>query len=213
MLLTGCAHGGARPAADPGGGAAPDGVRLLFDARVTEARGEVTRFRLAVAFRPPDRLRLEALGPAGGTRLVIATDGAEAVALLVSDRRYDRAPATADGLVRWTGLPIGAADLGALLQGQPPCGTTVPDRAGGGNCDLRCALEPGESFARSIAASGGRRLELTRIGDASPAHLDDRLFAPEIPAGFEPADLAGLSGSRAPILGRPGPGPDGEPGP
>ncbi|HUD73219.1 MAG TPA: hypothetical protein VMQ62_14760 [Dongiaceae bacterium] len=192
----GCAHGGAKPATEPIGDQAPNGVRLLYEARVTEARGEVTRFRLAVAFRPPDQWRLEALGPAGGTRLVIATDGATAVALLVADRRYDRAPATAEGLARWTGLPLGAADLGALLRGLPPCGASVPDRAAGAApWEIRCALDPGEAFAGGIEATGRRRFQLTRIGPAAPARLDDRLFTPEIPEGFERADLAtGLQG-------------------
>ncbi len=200
--MLGCAHGGARPAPEPMADQAPNGVRLLYEARVTEARGQVTRFRLAVAFRPPDRWRLEALGPAGGTRLVIATDGAEAIALLVGDRRYDRAPATAGGLSRWTGLPLGAADLGALLQGLPPCGASVPDRTEGAPpCELRCALEPGEPFAIGIEARGRRRLQLTRIGPAAPAHLEDLLFSPEVPTGFERADLAtGLRGE-APLLG------------
>lgn len=180
-----------------------DGVRLLYDAQVTSAGGKTTRFRLAVAYRPPDRLRLEALGPAGGTRLVIATDGAEAVALLVSDRRFDRAPATAEGLARWTGLPLGAADLGAVLEGKPPCGTAVPDTTTGETIDLRCELEAGAGWAGRISAGStdaGPRLLLTRSGPAVPARLADPVFSPAIPAGFERGRLAALSLRDAPLL-------------
>ncbi|HKQ98995.1 MAG TPA: hypothetical protein VJV75_14060, partial [Candidatus Polarisedimenticolia bacterium] len=182
----------------------PDGVRLLYDARVAAAGGRTSHFRLAVAFRPPDRLRLEALGPAGGTRLVIATDGAEAVALLVSDRRFDRAPATPEGLARWTGLPLGATDLGALLQGKPPCGTSVRDTGAGASIDLRCEIGSGERWAGRVSAGSPDaepRLVLTRSGDPVPARLADALFAPEIPPGFEPARIATAPPGAAPLLG------------
>lgn len=169
-------------------------MRLLYDARVTAGDGGTTRFRLAVACRLPDRLRLEALGPAGGTRLVIATDGAEATALLVADRRWDRAPATPEGLERWTGLPLGASDLGAILQGKPPCGGRVSAASGSTSpVDIRCDVDAGEEWARQVTASvpsGARRIELRLVGEAAPARLDDRLFAPEIPPGFERSDRA-----------------------
>jgi hypothetical protein len=204
-VTLGCAQGGARPVSDPT--AVPDGVRLLFDARVTAADGQVSRFRLAVAFRPPDRLRLEALGPAGGTRLVIATDGAGATALLVADRRFDRAPATAEGMARWTGLPLGPADLGAILQGKPPCGGAVIGNApGAAPCAIRCLADPPEPWSRSIDATGARRIELVRVGEAAPARLADSLFAPEVPAGFEPIDLGAAPAGEATLLdgqGRP----------
>lgn len=182
-------------------------MRLLYDARVTEAGGGVTRFRLAIAFRPPDRLRLEALGPAGGTRLVIATDGREATALLPGDRRYDRAPATADGLLRWTGLPLGAADLGALLQGKSPCGTSLPGPGGESPMAIRCVAAGADPWSLEIHAEGRRRIDLARLGDPAPARLDDLLFAPEVPAGFERADLGAGGSSGAPLLGGRGESP------
>lgn len=182
-------------------------MRLLYDARVTEAGGGVTRFRLAVAYRPPDRLRLEALGPAGGTRLVIATDGREATALLPGDRRYDRAAATPEGLERWTGLPLGAADLGALLQGKPPCGTSIAGRAGGPAVAIRCVVDGADPWSREIHAEGRRRIDLARMGDPAPARLDDLLFLPEVPAGFERATLGEGTSSGAPLLGGGGESP------
>jgi len=97
------------------------GARLLYATRLEGPDGRHTTLRLAAAVAPPGRLRLEALGPAGGTRLVLATDGAKAVALAVPERRFDVADATPQTLARWTGLPLGPAALVALLTGQPPC--------------------------------------------------------------------------------------------
>jgi hypothetical protein len=127
MLLTvGCA-GGPRPIASsseaPGDAR---GYRALFRAESQSPSGKV-RFKLAVALLPPARFRLEFFGPAGGPRLIIASDGTDLTALLPGDRTYDRedpGPAAMDRLV---GLPLDGGQFVSLLTGRPMCQPEVTE--------------------------------------------------------------------------------------
>jgi len=131
---------------------------------------------MAAAVAPPERLRLEVLGPTGGTRLVLATDGTRAVALVVPERRFDTAAATPEALATWTGLPLGPAALVSLLSGHPPCrgqaefdgGAQGADpcpnlrfdpadapAAGGPECGGTLYTRPGGHLLASIDCSGG----------------------------------------------------------
>lgn len=232
LTTAGCAAARAPSAEIPGTPAGHPGARLLYAVRVEGPEGRRSGIRLAAAIAPPARLRFEALGPAGGTRLVLATDGTRAVALLVPERRFDTAAATAEALAAWTGLPLGPAALVALLAGRAPCPPADADHradAGADRCPdtwfrpagaapaapacsgtlhgrdgdrVLATIECAGGEARGDAGgwpvrirvdlrAGGRSIELRRIDGPAAAFLQDTLFAPGIPAGFERADLLG----------------------
>src|SRR5882724_6196053 len=96
------------------------GYRALFKVVTDGPRGRA-HFRMAAALLPPERLRLEFFGPVGGARLIVAVDGADLLAIIPGERRYDAAPASAETLDRILGLPLNAAQVIALLSGRPMC--------------------------------------------------------------------------------------------
>ncbi|MGH9797629.1 MAG: hypothetical protein ACRD5D_05675, partial [Candidatus Polarisedimenticolia bacterium] len=104
---------------EPASPAGP-GYRALFRGEAEGPDGK-TRFRLAAALLPPDRLRLEFLGPAGGARVVFAADTAGAVLILPAERVFDRETAGPEGLDRLLGLPLRTHHLVALLTARPFC--------------------------------------------------------------------------------------------
>lgn len=117
LLHQGCA-GGPRPVTrevDAG-----DGVRVLFRVESESPSGR-SRFRMAAALRPPASARLEFLGPVGGIRLVVATDGENATAILPPERQFDIAAGTPPSMQRLLGLPLDGSRLIALLSGAPMC--------------------------------------------------------------------------------------------
>src|SRR4030095_16720919 len=111
-------------------GSAP-GVRALDQVRAAGPRG-AEKLRLAAALRPPGSARLEFLGPLGGPRLIVPTDGRPATAVLPAARpappvspgggQSDVAPARPASMRRLLALPIDGERLIALLSGKPPCG-------------------------------------------------------------------------------------------
>lgn len=210
----------APPAAPPESPDARPGTRVLYSARVEGPDGRRPGFRLAAAVAPPASLRLEVLGPAGGARLVLATEGTRATALLVSGRRYDVVPATPAAFEAWTGLPLGPAALVALLSGRAPCGTdstragdadpcaglrfhprgieatgcsgALENRDGAVLATLACSGDDPRGWPEHIRVelpARGRSLDLRRTDGPSAALLPEALFDPEIPDGFERADL------------------------
>jgi hypothetical protein len=180
---------------------------------------------VAAAVRLPDHLRLDFFGPIGGARLVLATDGSEAVALVPRQRLYDRAPASPRALARLTGLPFEAAGFVGLLRGQPPCAvTTQSPLASGqerGDGVIRCRLDdaivtlrPGDgSWAGSIGIaleSVRKSIRLDLIEGPTESNLAEELFAPAIPEGFVRGNLLG-DGPPLLIVDEPGrPGGDHE---
>ncbi len=94
--------------------------RALFRVETDGPRGK-SHFKMAAALRPPDRLRLEFFGPVGGARLIVAVDGADALALVPGDKSYEAAPASSETLDRLLGLPLNPAQVVALLTGRPMC--------------------------------------------------------------------------------------------
>jgi hypothetical protein len=214
---------------------------MLFAARVEAPGGRRPGFRLAAAVVPPDHLRLEVLGPAGGARLVLATEGGRATALLLAGRRYDVVPATSTALEAWTGLPLGPVALVALLRGRAPCGArsgtaddgagadpcaglsfrpaagdraagcsgTLEDHAGAPVATIECAGdEPGgwPERIRIDLPARGRSIDLRRTDGPTPALLQEALFAPDIPPGFERADLFAGAGDEPLLDAGPEPG-------
>jgi hypothetical protein len=78
---------------------------------------------VAAALRPPSAARLEFLGPLGGSRLVVATDGGRATAFRPAERQFDTAEGTPASMERLLGLPLDGERLVALLSGSPRCAT------------------------------------------------------------------------------------------
>jgi len=161
---------------------------------------------MAAAVRPPDHLRLEFFGPMGGPRLVLASDGSQACALLPRQRLFDRARASSRALARLTGLKFETAGLVALLRGQAPCAgtgdTPLPAGQADGDGTVRCRLDDAvvtvragdASWAGSISIvmeSIGKSIRLDLSEGPTPSSLGDELFSPAIPEGFTHADLLG----------------------
>jgi len=96
------------------------GYKALFRVESQGPEGK-SRFKMAVALLAPDRVRLEFLGPAGGPRLTVATDGEGVTALLPSERAFDRAEASPATMERLIGLPLDGARTISLLTGTPMC--------------------------------------------------------------------------------------------
>ncbi|HEX9428544.1 MAG TPA: hypothetical protein VGA64_12240 [Candidatus Polarisedimenticolia bacterium] len=103
------------------------GYRALFKVVTDGPRGRA-HFRMAAALLPPERLRLEFFGPVGGPRLIVAVDGAEVLAIIPGERRYDAAPASAETLDRILGLPLNAPQVIALLSGRPMCSSETAEQ-------------------------------------------------------------------------------------
>ena len=115
-----CATGGKAPASGSGTPPGSPGYQALFRGRSDGPDGS-TRFRLAVTLLPPDRLRLEFLGPVGGPRLVIAASRDQAISLRPAERVYERAGSPAQALDGILGVPLDAAGLVSLFMGRPMC--------------------------------------------------------------------------------------------
>jgi hypothetical protein len=81
---------------------------------------------MAAALRPPSQARLEFLGPIGGPRLVLATDGQRATAVRPQERQFDITPGTPGAMKRLLGLPLDGERLIALLSGAPLCRAPGP---------------------------------------------------------------------------------------
>ena len=148
LCLAGMACAGARPlettSSAPSPGALPSahGYRALFRGQSDGPEGK-GRFRLAVSIVPPDRLRLEFFGPVGGPRLVLAAVAESMLVLRPGERSFERSSATPSALERLLGVPIGAGDFAALLQGTPMC------PAGTARVDVK--TRPAATFGRTVA--------------------------------------------------------------
>ena len=150
---------------------------------------------MAAALRPPSEARLEFLGPVGGPRLVVATDGAQATAILPAERRYDLTRATPDAMHHLLGLPLDGARLIALLSGVPLC--PLPAAAGAPSTpatDLRwdAACAAGDIRFSGVFEAAGEPLREAVLSDAvsgailAKVEYGDR-FA--LPGGGWPRDI------------------------
>ena len=75
------------------------------------------RFRLALAFSGGERLRLEVLGPVGGPRAIIASEGLTLQVVFPPQRVFARGLATPAGMEVLLGLPVRPGRFLALLTG------------------------------------------------------------------------------------------------
>ena len=198
---------------------ATPGYRLLYQAEADTPAGK-THFRMAAAVRPPDHLRLEFFGPLGGARLILATDGADALAIVPRQHLYDRARASPRAMARLTGLRFEPAGLVGLLRGQAPCAaaeqaTEPTNQEGMEGATVRCRLDDAEvalrvtggSWATSISIvleSLRKSIRLDLVEGPTAANLADDLFAPAVPEGFTRGNLLG-DGPPLLIVDEPGP--------
>ena len=162
---------------------------------------------MAAAVRPPDHLRLEFFGPLGGARLLLATDGSDALALVPRQRLYDRARASPRALARLTGLKFEPAGLVGLLRGRAPCAAAdqapeAADQGGVERATVRCRLDDAVvalrvtdgSWAASISItleSLRKSIRLDLVEGPTESSLADDLFAPTVPEGFTRGNLLG----------------------
>jgi hypothetical protein len=130
------------PAGTPEASATSPGYRALFRAEARRG-GDRAKFRIAVTVQAPDRLRLEFFGPVGTARAVLVAGPDEVLVVAPGDRSYDRSPSGPAGLGRILGLPLGTAQVVALLLARPFC----PPEA----LRDRLETEAAVTFARTIA--------------------------------------------------------------
>ncbi len=142
LAAAGCATGRAPATGSEAALSAAPGYQALFrgESEGPEGKG---RFRLAVTLLPPDRLRLEFFGPAGGPRLVVAASRDSALALRPSERVYERAEPSARALGGLLGVPLDPAGLVALFTGRPMC----PPEA----VRVEVQTRPAATFGRTVA--------------------------------------------------------------
>jgi hypothetical protein len=96
------------------------GYKALFRGE-SEGQGAKGRFRVAVSILPPDRMRLEFLAPGGAPWLVVAATADSTLALLPSERAYEKTASSPEALDRLLGVPLESAEWIALLTGRPMC--------------------------------------------------------------------------------------------
>lgn len=118
ILVSGCAAG-PRPVAVP---PVPDRLEgFTAEYQVTWAGGSARarKARLAAAYRPPDRLRLEILDPLGASRAVLVAARRGGILLDPLHREFRSYPEGRDALKALTGIALDADLLAALLLGDP----------------------------------------------------------------------------------------------
>lgn len=96
------------------------GMRLLYDGRSRESTA-THRFRLAIAYLPPEALRLEIYPPVGGARLIVIGDGSTLLALAPQERRFEALDPRGAGLAQLVGVALDVRAFLALLLGASPC--------------------------------------------------------------------------------------------
>ena len=142
VLLSGCAAG-PRPAV-----LAPvpnhlEGFTAEYQVTWTGSAG-ASKARLAAAYRPPGRLRLEVLDPLGSSRAVlVAAQGG--LLLDPRHREYRAYPEGRDALRALTGIALDADLLAALLLGDPIWAAKMECRRG----------EEGRALERICRGPGG----------------------------------------------------------
>jgi hypothetical protein len=204
------------------------GARLLYDGRSSQPDA-THRFRLAVAYLPPESLRLEIFPPVGGARLIVTGDGAALIALAPQERRFETLDPHGEGLAQLLGVALDARQFVALLLGASPCArepgmtespatcTTATwrfegTRFLGGNGETLLSIEYGKGKKGAGAWPGEVRftwpdrdvtVDLTlRQGLADGAGLEPSAFHAVAPPGFVAGPVLEDSAG-APWLGRP----------
>ena len=120
LVAAGCAGTHAPEVPSQTSTAGATGYRALFRGESQGPEGK-SRFRLAVAILPPDRLRLEFFGPVGGPRAIFAASSERSVTLLPGERAYGESSSSALTVDRFLGVPVDVPGLVALLTARPMC--------------------------------------------------------------------------------------------
>ncbi len=81
-------------------------------------QGKKNSFRQVFALEPPDRVRVEMLGPMGNPRLILAFDGRGAVGMYPRDKIYFQEEFEESAFVVFLGIPLAARELVPLLTGE-----------------------------------------------------------------------------------------------
>jgi hypothetical protein len=165
--------------------------RLVWKQRVARRSG-----RLAVAFRHPDRLRLEILEPLGGPRWVLVAAGGRALLLEPAGRAYLGFASGREAVETMTGFPIDPRLAPALLLGirPDPPGMRCEPVSPAPRAERVCREEGGGVILREEPATG--RLSLHTAGGAGfrsrpkPSSPDTRtppagLRIEQVPKGAE----------------------------
>ena len=122
---------------------------------------------MAAAILPPASIRLEFFGPLGGPRLIVASDGVRATAILPGDRAYDQVDAAPEAMRRMIGLPLDGRGLRGLLAGTSICpgeaGPAVRPDPASPDSPNGCAL--GDLKYEWSAAFQGGPLATARLSD------------------------------------------------
>lgn len=111
------------------------GARTIRATLSLSGRAGATRLRgdVDAGFEAPERVRLEGRHPLGRPVFILAADGPEATLLLPRDNRVLRSVAARDVVEALVGLPLGGAELRAIVSGcgfgaaSPAAGREYPD--------------------------------------------------------------------------------------
>jgi len=153
ILLSGCAAG-PRPVAVP---PVPDRLEgFTAEYQVTwKGSARARKARLAAAYRPPDRLRLEILDPLGSSRAVLVAARRGGILLDPPNREFRGYPEGRDALKALTGIALDADLLAALLLGDPSRAPKIECRSEeGGIAPERICLGPGGDPTLRIRREG-----------------------------------------------------------
>jgi hypothetical protein len=226
VLLAGCHARAPRQPTAPQPTVPVTGGHLVYQATLEDGSGS-QRFRLAVALSRPGRFRLEFLGPVGGPRVIVASDGRNLQALFPPQRLFGEGAATSQEMEVVLGLPLTPDEFLGLLTGSPgDAGMESNPRPGvrvtyiagdwGGPSEAQVEvtgasgdvsryrvqyLDPGDGpwgrHAREMRLQQGERVLTLRLKSASPELPPAQAFQVEVPARFETVSLGEL-----PALGR-----------
>lgn len=185
LLLTGCvAAGRIGPVGSKPPDGSPDGLRALYRTTVHYG-GEIRSFRVILAAVPPDRLRLEILGPLGSARLILAIDPAGAVGLFPHDGLFFRHPDPVRVIEALLGARVGVVDLIAVwIGGRFPDAVRSGGAAGAGlRFDLR--LDPRTGLVRGATLvrdePGGETILVAGYPDRTVRQAVPRRIELEVP--------------------------------
>jgi outer membrane biogenesis lipoprotein LolB len=169
-LMTACA-GVPRPESLPSFPGRPEGFSAEYRISWIPEHGGARKARLAAAYSPPYRLRLEVLDPLGSSRAILITSEQGAVLLNPPRREFRTFAVRREALRTFSGMPLDSDLLAALLLGDPAASremTCTPPAAGRAE-DQECTGPDGDPAVR--IRRGGEHWEI-RCRGAGNFQLD-----------------------------------------
>lgn len=166
-------------------------MKGLARVEVESPRGSQS-FTQVLLLQRPDRIRAEVLGLFGQPALVLVSDGQQMSVALPAAGQYYRGAASADNLLRFTGLPMAPAQLVTLLLGAQQL--------------------PPFTLATVVATAEGVELHLQNQADTQIFRFDaqQRLLGASywqhgeawLQLGYDDFDAAGIARTRSFVLPR-----------